>query len=301
MQELTLNRLPPLRLLVVFDTVARAGSMQSAADELNVSPPAVTQAIKALEDHIGVTLMDRNSKPARLNAAGERLAHTTRDSLAAVADVIEELRYLAGLSGRQITVSCTIGVATYWLMPRLAAFYERSEDVTVNVQAPPTDLPSLAPGTDVALRYGSGNWSDGDTVKLFDEEACPVGEPALIQSLIDDPSRLTSVPLIHVRAGLAHHWVGWPEYLAAKGLGKSTGPARVFDNYIHATQAALNGRGVMLGWRSISQGMVANGTLAALPDAAHDFGTAYYLTTARQGRNKAAIRDFTDWLVGSVA
>lgn len=291
-----MDRLPPLRLLTTFDAVSRLGSMQQAADALNVTPPAITQAVRALEEHIGVPLLDRSVKPARLNAAGERLAQSTRSGLGQIAEAIEELRLMAGLSGRRLTVSCTIGMATYWLMPRLPDFYLRFDDIAVNVQAPPSDLPALSQGIDVALRYGRGDWRDGQSRKLFDEMVCPVAIPSLIAMVAAAPDQLCSAPLIHVRAPAAHHWEGWPNYLAALGLPRATGPAHLFDNYIHAVQAALSGRGIMLGWRSITSQFVAEGRLTELSGGQLDLGTAYYITTPEGSLTKGVVADFMGWI-----
>ena len=291
-----MQELPPLRLLVTFDSVARLRSMHLAAAELNVTPPAVTQAIRALEEHVGVPLLDRTTKPARLNAAGESLALATRSGLGTIADMIAELRVTAGLTGQHLTVSCTIGMATYWLMPRLPDFYAKFEDITVNVQAPPSDLPSLAGGIDVALRYGNNIWADGATQKLFDEVVCPVGIPPLIERVRNNPALLATAPLIHVRANAASRWAGWTEYLSARGLPKPTGPSQVFDNYIHAVQAALDGRGIMLGWQSITQRFVRDGAMIELENGQLDLGTGYFVTTAQSSHKRKPVADFVAWL-----
>lgn len=296
-----MDRLPPLRLLMTFDTIARLRSMQLAAAELNVTAPAVSQAVKALEDQVGVALLDRRSKPSRMTEAGERLAQATRAGLGMVADAIEEIRVTAGLEERHLTVSCTIGMATYWLMPRLPDFYARHETITVNVQAPPSDLPALAPGIDVALRYGAAPSSDGETRKLFDESACPVGRPAQIAALGHDPEALVNAPLIHVRAPAGNHWASWPEYFRRRALPRHRGPVQVFDNYIQAVQAALDGRGIMLGWRSITENHVQEGALAPLEGGAIDLGTAYYMTCARTSLTKPAAQEFVAWLAGICA
>ena len=107
-----MGRLPPLRLLTMFDAVRRRGSMQLAAAEMNVARPAVSQAIKALEDQIGVALMDRPVKPSVPTDAGEKLAHATRSGLKQIADAIDEIRFSAGLAGQQVMVACTLGMAT---------------------------------------------------------------------------------------------------------------------------------------------------------------------------------------------
>ncbi|MCV0395661.1 MAG: LysR family transcriptional regulator [Rhizobiaceae bacterium] len=294
-----MDRLPPLRLLVTFDAVQRLGSMQLAAAELNVTPPAVTQAIRALEDQVGVPLMDRGSKPSVPTEAGARLARATRNGLGLIADTIEEIRFSAGLAGRQITVSCTLGMATYWLMPRLHGFYRRWPDIMVNVQAPSSDLPAFSTGIDIALRYGAESWKDGETMKLFDERACPVGRAALIETAMADPEGLRTVPLIHVRSPHAHHWPGWPEYFASMNLGRPHGPKQVFDNYIQAVQATLDSRGIMLGWHSITDALVADGTLMALPGGGCDFGTAYYVTCGRESLRKSAAQAFMDWITAA--
>src|SRR5699024_5600284 len=106
-----------------------------------------------------------------------------REGLSIISGTIDEIRANTGLE-QQLTIACTVGMATHWVMPRLADFYARHPQLVVNVQAPPTDLPALSPGIDVALRYGTGGWSDGQTWKLFDETVCPVGQPLLVERLL---------------------------------------------------------------------------------------------------------------------
>lgn len=289
-----MDRLPPLRLLTAFEEVARAGSMRAAARRLNVTQSAVTQAIRALEAHVGVPLLDRSRRPARLTEAGAELARATRDGLARISAAIEDMRAEAGLAERQVTVACTLGMATYWLMPRLPDFYARHPGVTVNVQAPASDLPALAPGIDLALRYGTGDWAGGRTAKLFDERACPVGAPGLIAEATARGARLAEMRLIHVRSPQNLHWAGWPEYLGLRGLERPRSAGIVFDNYVQAVQEALVGRGVMLGWRSNTGGLVAEGVLAEWPGGQVDFGTAYYLVEAAAPTASAAL--FAGWL-----
>lgn len=293
---LALDRLPPLRLLTIFDAVQRHGSMQRAASELNVTRPAVSQAIRALEDHIGAALLDRSVRPSAVTEAGLRLAQAIRGGLAQISEAIEDIRLSNGLAERQVTVCCTLGMATHWLMPRLVGFYATRPEIMVNVQAPPFDLPALGAGIDIALRYGPKSWKDGDTIRLFSELVCPVGSAAVMARLQGDPERLTEATLIHVRVPQSHGWSGWPDYLAARGLPRARGQKLTFDNYIQAVQAALDGRGVMLGWRSITAALVAEGRLVALPGGNHDFGTAYWATCGPASQHKPAALAFMAWL-----
>jgi len=289
-------RLPPLRLLVTFESVARLGAMREAADELNVTQPAITQALRALEDHIGVILLDRSRRPARLTPSGHLLASATRDSLEAIVCAIEEIRDDAVAEGQQLTISCTLGMATYWLMPRLPNFYAKHPDILVNVQAPPTDMPTISTGVDLALRYGTGGWTDGQTTKLFDEVVCPVGRPETIEQLVTDNHSLDQAQLIHVNSPDTHHWAGWGDYLRLAGLKRSTVRGQTFDNYIQAVQAALDGRGLVLGWRSITEALVAEGALTAWPGGEVDFGTAYFITVSESAAAKVSTKAFMEWL-----
>ena len=275
--------------------------MQLAAAQLNVTQPAVSQTLRALEAHVGTPLFDRGTRPARLTDAGEMLARAVRDGLRQIATAIEDIRALSGQQDGQVTVSCTLGMATYWLMPRLPAFYARHPDITVNVQAPATDLPHLAPGIDIAVRYGTGGWREGRTTKLFDERVCPVAAPRLLERLLAEGVGLDRAPLIHVRSPHNQHWAGWKDYLKARGLARGRLAGQTFNNYVQAAQAVLDGRGVMLGWRSIAGGAVREGSLRMWPGAEVDLGTSYFVTCTALLSGTA--QSFLDWLqdVGQAA
>ncbi len=291
-----MDRLPPLRLLETFDAVCRLGSMQRAAQLLNVSPPAISQAVRSLEQEIGTDLMDRSAKPAIPTEAGERLARATRNGLSLIEDTIVEIREEAGLSETLITLCCTIGMATQWLMPRLSGFYDRHPEITVNIQAPPSDRPILSRGTDIALRYGRGDWKDGTTVKLFDEVVCPVGRPDVVDRALDR-GPLNTAYLIEVRSGGGPRWESWADYFKGQGLSRAPRPSETFDNYVQAVQATLNGRGIMLGWRSITQRLVDDGSFKKWPAGTYDFGTGYYLSYSASSSTKEATQKFLDWAV----
>jgi LysR family glycine cleavage system transcriptional activator len=289
-----MNHFPPLRLLTTFEALSRHGSMRDAAARLNVTQPAVSQAIKALEDYIGVRLIDRSVRPSRMTEEGELLARSVREGLGRISATLEDIRATQEDADRQITVACTLGVATYWLMPRLSGFYDRHPEITVNVQAPASDLPVLSPGVDIALRYGTGGWREGVNGKLFDEIVCPVGSPDLIARLMADGAGLDTAPLIHVRNPHNQHWAGWEDYLAAKGITRPRSSGQSFNNYVQAMQAVIDGRGLMLGWRSITERAVSEGTLTEWPNGAHDLGTAYYISTGVDPSKDALL--FTHWL-----
>jgi DNA-binding transcriptional LysR family regulator len=291
--------LPPLRLFTAFAAVVRTGSVQAAAAELNVTQPAISQAVKQLEDHVGVALLDRGRRPARPTDAGAILARAIADGLGQIAEALDALRLAESERGRTVTVACSVGVATYWLMPRLTAFYRRHPAFLVNVMTSQTGVPSLSDGIDLAIRFGHGRWRDGVVSHLFDEEVVPVCTPTL-KARHGEAVALDAVSLLHVRAAETS-WVTWRDYLRAMGLPPVRGGGgQVFTNYVQATQAALEGHGVLLGWRSIAGAYVRTGELvpAGLPPLRPP--DAFYLV-ARSKRGNLAAETFARWLLSDAA
>ncbi|MBN9671577.1 LysR substrate-binding domain-containing protein [Roseibium aggregatum] len=292
------HRLPPLRLLSVFETVHHAGSAKQAAAELNVSLSAVSQALKQLETHIGTDLFDRSSRPARLTDAGGILLKAVLENRARLSEALDDIRALNDQESASVRVACTVGFATYWLMPRLEAFYLDHPDIAVNVETTPQEVPRLGPGTDIALRYGDGRWNDGAVDFLFHETVEPVCAPTLAKRIAADGGSLASAFLIHVDFSDSR-WIDWTEYLNRtdqKAAGSAKGLR--FSNYVQATQAALSGHGVMLGWRSITGDQVAKSLLvpAGLPPLLPE--NAYYAVRSHRSRNKETAQVVVEWLKG---
>lgn len=292
------HALPPMRLLAAFAAVARTGSVQSAAAFLNVTQPAVSQAVKQLEAYCGARLLDRERRPARLTEAGQALARAIDEGLGRIEASLDQIRQSELAQGHSVTVACSVGVATYWLMPRLAAFYEAFPMLTVNVLTTQSGAPDLAETVDTAIRYGHGRWADGAVAHLFDEEVEPVCSPGLL-ARHGGLLRIDTAALLHVRAP-EPSWMTWRDYLEGNGMAVPTRPGQTFTNYVQATQAAVEGQGVMLGWLSITGGMVAAGRLvsAGLPKVRPV--DAMFLVTRPKRRSQAA-EAFSNWLRASAA
>jgi LysR family transcriptional regulator, glycine cleavage system transcriptional activator len=257
--------LPPLRLLAVFETVLRRGGVREAAAELNVSQPAVSQSLRQLEEHVGTPLLDRATRPASLTAAGRILEAAALEGLGRISDAITQIRRMQSIDESAVTIACSVGFATYWLMPRLADFYAKHPEIAVNVQTTHHGAPRLAADINIAVRYGDGKWSDGKVTRLFEEKVIPVSTPQLKEKLNSERISLDRAVLLHVNADDAD-WVTWPAYLSAHNIKSAHQRGRQFTNYVQATQAALDGQGVMLGWRSITGDLVRQGRLVAFND-----------------------------------
>ena len=291
-----MRHLPPLRLFAVFEAVMRTGSPQRAAEEMNVSQPAISQAIKALEIHIGARLLDRRTRPPVLTQAGQILQRAVSEGLGQISDAIAQVNALHQMSGQSVTVACSVGTATYWLMPRLTEFYGNHPDLSVNVMTTAHGAPPFTAEVDMAIRYGSGHWTDGRVIKLFEDSVVPVCHPKLLQRFLNETNSLAGLALLHVNSG-DESWLGWREFLRLAGQKEPHVMGRTFTNYVQATQAALDGQGVMLGWNSNTADFIKRGDLVALPFQYVRPKEAFYLVVAPASGNKPNAVALADWLI----
>jgi LysR family transcriptional regulator, glycine cleavage system transcriptional activator len=280
--------LPPLRLLLVFETVLSRGGFAPAAASLNVTQPAISQSLRQLEEHLGEKLFDRSTRPAQLTRAGKILHAATREGFELMSAAVEDIRRLSAATRYSVTISCTVGVATYWLMPRLAVLSAQMPDIAINVSTVHQGTPALSAGIDLALRFGRGDWQDGEVTPLFAEKVVPVASPALIARFTGAGSVIGNAPLLHVEVE-DKSWLNWRVFAAKMGLSLRTGQGPRFTNYVQATQAALNGQGILLGWRSISGDLVTQGRLVALEDLVLETRDDFYLLRARGSHNAEAV------------
>ncbi len=287
--------LPPLRLLGVFEAVVRHGSLQAAAGELNVTQPAISQALRQLEDHLGASLFDRSRRPAVPTEAGKILQAAVRDGFGRIADATEAIRHLR-IEEDTVTIACSVGIATYWLMPRLGRFSAEFPDIIVNVMTTSHGAPRLSPAIDLAIRFGAGDWADGDVVHLFNERVVPVASPDLIKRMEKTGHGLDRATLLHVNVDEAI-WLDWNHYLKQTGQQAPSGRGRHFTNYVQATQAALSHQGVMLGWESITGDLVREGRLAEVTGQALVPRDAFFLVTAPRAKAHPAAGKLRDWLL----
>jgi len=288
------RRLPPLRLVSVFEAIVRTGGLQKAAADLNVTQPAVSHALRLLEDELGARLFDRRNRPATLTEAGRLLHVGVLESFRRLEQAVAEARAAAQASERSVTIACSVGTATYWLMPRLADFHAEHPDIAVNVMtlsggsAPP-------PGVDLAIRYGLGEGMDGRSLRLVGESVTPVCSPAIRDAVLADGG-LPQATLLHVRNEEAS-WLTFAQYFERVGLPENRKLGRYFSNYVQATQAALAGQGVMLGWQSNAGDLIREGRLTPLGAPSLVPAEAFYLVAPRAAKGTAASRIVEDWLV----
>jgi LysR family transcriptional regulator, glycine cleavage system transcriptional activator len=247
----------PLRAIAVFHAAARAGSVSRAAQELGVTPSAVSQQIAALELHLGTSLMTKTGRRVALTEAGERYFEMIAESIDRISEATQNLRGF--LSSRSLIVRATPSLASKWLLPRLSRLLDANPDLDVRIDATnePTDF--SREGVDVEIRHGEGNWPGLFVEGIAEERFIPVCAPALCAPGTLEPSDVPRYRLIHsVKSQMQ-----WGRWLEAAGVAAPATWRRVlFDRSHMAIDAAASGIGIALEsdlmmWRELRDGLIA--------------------------------------------
>ncbi|CEJ14336.1 Glycine cleavage system transcriptional activator [bacterium YEK0313] len=281
------QRLPPLNSLRVFEAAARLLSFKNAAEELLLTPSAVSHGIQALEQWLGTPLFVRGTRGIVLTEAGSAYYPKVQAALAMLAAASGELLVH---HGRRLTVSAAPTFASRLLMPRLAGFREAHPGIDVLVDTTRERI-DFADGIDLAIRMGRGGWQGVVAEELLRETLVPVASPELAARLADrEPS---DAPLIHITS-VAEDWAEWAR---KTGRALGDGPAGLsFDTLLLGYDAASRGLGVALGRLPLIDAELAAGTLVALWGPPVPANTGYWLVSAENRAGDPAIQAFRAWM-----
>lgn len=292
------RRLPPLNALRAFETAARHMNFSRAAEELSVTPGAVSQQIQNLEDFVGAALFRRTPKGLLLTDAGQTALPALREAFDRLTEAASLLT--AAVDGRRVTVSAAPSFAGKWLVPRLGRFAERHPEVDVWLQAGMELVDFAAGEIDLAIRYGSGRYPGLETVRLMSETVIPVASPALLADRpLDGWEDLASHVLLHDGSPDADEscpdWAMWLTARGARGVDGQRGPR--FNQSSLVIEAASAGRGVALAKRALAQADLDAGRLVAPLQIATAVDFAYFAVFPKPKGRLAQVRAFTAWLV----
>ena len=292
------RRLPPLNALRAFESAARHMNFSRAADELSVTPGAVSQQIQNLEDYIGAPLFKRTPKGLLLTDGAQTALPALREAFDRLAEAASQLT--AASDGRRVTVSAAPSFAAKWLVPRLARSEAQCPEVDVWLSAG-MELVDFADGeVDVAIRYGSGRYPGLEVSRLMGETVIAVAAPALLaEKPLDAPDDLARHTLLHDGSPDADESCpDWPMWLAARGL-KSIDGARGprFNQSSLVIEAAVGGRGVALAKGTLAQADLDAGRLVApLLSSTTPLDLAYHLVHPKAKGRLKQVRAFTTWV-----
>ena len=219
------RRLPPLTTLRAFEAAARHANFARAAAELSITPAAVSQQVRHLEDHLGVRLFARRARGVELTAAGADYARTVATLLDQLALATERTRR-ADQAGR-LTLATTPSFAARWLIPRLTGFVKSHPEIDVRLSTSNALADFAHQDIDVAVRYGNGRWPGVKAELLIATELFPVCSPAFRQGSQRLRTPADLLPRSLLRLTNDELPTQWPRWLAAAGLDGEIGRAHV--------------------------------------------------------------------------
>ncbi len=272
------KKLPPLQALAYFESAARHLSFTGASVELGTSQPAVSQRINALEADLGVALFSRKHRGVALTMEGEQLFQIVSDSLHNIRQETEKLRKRQ--QKNQLLIDTDMGFATYWLLPRLESLQLLMPDIEIQISTSPQTYNFRESPADLAISFGDGHWPGCHADKLFPELVVPVCSPAFIEEYgaITSIQQMSELPLLSLPENTSSRWMSWHDWFLANGFRvENKTKSTIFNAYSLVIQAALQGRGIALGWLPLVSDVLEQGSLVLAGGRKITTERGYYL------------------------
>jgi LysR family glycine cleavage system transcriptional activator len=296
------TRMPPLSTLRAFEAVVRLRSIQLAAVELHVTRGAISQQVKALEDDLGVQLLERRSNTFRLTDQAQRGRDHLSAGLRLLQQGVERMRLRPQL--RRLRLTLEPAFAANWLIRRLPAYraLPGAQDVLLD---PAKEVVDIARGeADLGIRFGQGRYPGLEAINLFEDEIFPVCAPGyLALNPIGDLEDLKNHSLLRIDWRSPSRWPDWPEWLEAAGVLEPDDAAdaerrgTVIKDSSVLLNAAVAGQGIALGQASLVADLIKDRKLVAPFARRLKTGFGYYLVYPQGADARPEIKVFKDWIV----
>ena len=287
-------RLASLDLIRGFVAVGRRMSITLAAEDLFLTQSAVSRQIIALEEALGVRLLNRGYRSIRFTGEGERFFRVADSALQQLQDGVNALA--SGRDRQPVTITASIGVTGLWIMPRLGGFQQRHPDIDVRVAANNKVVDLRTKSADIAIRYCDAESAPPGSRRLFGEAVAPVAHPSLGVTRLDADSIAKQVLIEYDDSN--RPWLQWADRLLSMGLSaiKPKGVLH-YNQYDQAIRAALEGQGIALGRIALIEPLLVQGRLVAVggADADHARGYAYWLVQA-DSTPRDDVQVVLDWI-----
>jgi len=286
-----------------FEAAARWLSFTKAAEELFVTPAAISQQIKQLEDYLGVILFHRMTRAVNLTEEARVVLPLMTEGFDKLAEAIERLTQEEekGL----LTVSTAPTFAAKWLLQRLPDFSEKYPDIDLRLDASLVPREFDRDGIDISIRLSQGNYPGLHVARVFGEELSPVCSPGLLTDVkpLQTPGDLKTHRLLHVDwghlRGSLPDWRMWIKAVGIEGIDIDHGPHFTVESM--AIEAAINGNGVALvSHHAVAEDLKA-GRLVKPFNFALQADFSYWLVCPHEYLRRAKVRVFCDWLLEEAA
>lgn len=284
--------LPPLTALVAFEAVARRLSFARAAEELHLTPSAVSHQIAKLEQFLGFLLFERTPRGIVLSDAGESYLKRVAGALGAIGNATNDIR--KGVRNT-LYVHASPSIASLWLMPRLGNFVHSFPDISLSLSASPVHSDFALGQVDVDIRYGVPEWPNLMVEPIFEERILPLASPDLLaRQPVHVPPDLLQRPLIQSIVSL----VQWPAWFASRNLiGMPDRFAFRFDRASMALEAAVQGLGIALESDRIAAPHIEAGRLRPVFHPAWSLPIkAHFMVYPERHAQRPEVAQFVAWV-----
>lgn len=291
--------IPSTGALLAFEATARLGSVVGAAEELEVSSPAISRHIGKLEDALNVRLFERKGRGLTLTSGGKNYFVAVQSSIQSLRAAGNKLQ----AENATLTIGCTQGISVMTLLPlypKLQSLLNDKIDLRI-LNCEYDLLPSLLPlGVDLFFEYSVGR-SDEHSARIFDEEIVPVASPFFVdrfrQELAEHPSRWAAVPRLD-SATAGGTWATWETWFKSQNCQPPEARIEKYENYLYLADAAAKEHGIALGWNGSLNSCFENGRLVPIRNAWLCTGIGIYAVLTASGQRNPGARRFLKELAG---
>jgi len=290
--------------ICAFMVVCRHGQLSSAAREMKISQPSLSQRIRNLEEALDRVLFERSSKGVELTRDGQDLFRRLHDPLSQLAKQFNEVTETEKQS--RLLLSVDFAFAYFWLLPRLPEIRQRLGQIDVCVLSTQEPTADAVENTDLVIQMGGAHQVSSKAALLMSEEVTAVCSPGFKSA---HPELRTHFDLKDASQYLLHlnspssraYWCTWVEWLHhwnndLANLREDT----VFNNYEMIIQAAVQGHGIALGWRGLVDELLKSGDLVELTSDTLRTDRGYYITHAKDNPSRAA-QDLYNWIIAEAS
>lgn len=288
-------RLPKISVIQAFKVAAELGSLAKAAAQLALTPAAVSQQIRQLEEQLGSALFVRTQSGVRLTETGKEYLRYVTEAFDILHLGQQNLRHAAVMP--KLTLYALPALASKWLLPNIMQWRERCPDIDLSLYGTHAQVDFNATPADFVICFGEERYPQLDKQRLFLDEVVPVASPALLQRY-PPGNALSQAPLIHLDWGnegrFLPDWRSW--FLAKEMPVAAPQPALRFNLTSLAIDAAVAGAGLLLGQRRLIAAELARGDLVTVDALSLPLSKPYFLAWPQRSRRQPGSEALINWL-----
>jgi len=283
--------------LFVLEVCGRLLSFTRAAEELGVSQPAVSLAIRQLETAIGQELFERRHRAIRLTEAGERFYNEVSLSLERLLQAAREVN--RGGGEHLVTLSISTAFANYWVMPRMTRLHRSHPNIDLRLQVVDKDVDLEYENVSLGIRRGRGGWPGYDSAAIAREELFAVASPSYLASnprpkSIED---LLQHQFIHLEEPFRPRprWLDWFQSFGVDFVDKGEGLR--LNDYALVIQAAMAGEGIAMGWRHVTDSLIQKRLLVPVLPQSWKTSEEFHLIWSDRTELSESAQQVRDWII----